>query len=131
MHDLPEGFIQMNQIQPYEFAYSISMWMDDTGPAEGVQLTSRRWIISEPGAQDQVVDGEGVVGMFPILRRNDPPPDRPFRYASKTRVTHLGEATMGGLLRFVRGTRDAPLGGGQELEVEVPTWRMGIPAMLF
>ncbi|MDP6935263.1 MAG: Co2+/Mg2+ efflux protein ApaG [Myxococcota bacterium] len=44
---------------------------------ETVQLLTRRWVITNSGGDEQVVEGSGVVGQQPVLRKGES-----FRYTS-------------------------------------------------
>jgi ApaG protein len=52
--------------QQFVFAYFVRI--ENVG-AETVQLRSRRWLIHDSVGEDTVVEGEGVVGEQPMLRR--------------------------------------------------------------
>mmetsp|Transcript_17866 Transcript_17866/g.46655 ORF Transcript_17866/g.46655 Transcript_17866/m.46655 type:complete len:492 (-) Transcript_17866:44-1519(-) len=81
-----------------------------------VQLKSRHWRIVSDEGQIEEVNGEAVVGEYPILRR----PNRdgtgdtePFVYQSRTISFDEGGShvpSMYGHFRFVPGTLDAPEG---------------------
>lgn len=52
------------------FTYTIRFRLVEDSPYESVRLTSRRWEIQN-GPQVQVVEGPGVVGLYPVLRRGE------------------------------------------------------------
>lgn len=59
---LPDlSFAAMNQ---YVFAYNVSIHNHNSFP---VQLLRRKWIISEGSGDVEVIEGEGVIGVQPVL----------------------------------------------------------------
>jgi len=82
------------------FAYSIRMELLPGFHLQECQLVRRHWVIrgADGRVQDEV-EGEGVVGEFPILRPGQPP----FVYQSCTNSSAEG-SSMEGHLEFVAGT---------------------------
>lgn len=82
------------------FSYSVSMRLLDGYHIKECQLVRRHWVMrNAEGAVEDVVDGEGVIGKFPILRAGGPS----FSYESCTRTGWYG-GSMEGHLEFVNGT---------------------------
>lgn len=67
-----ESFYDEERSSPQEnyyfFAYHVRISNLD---AEPVQLVSREWIITDGNGEEQRVQGPGVVGEQPVLRRGD------------------------------------------------------------
>mmetsp|Transcript_17751 Transcript_17751/g.36883 ORF Transcript_17751/g.36883 Transcript_17751/m.36883 type:complete len:600 (-) Transcript_17751:52-1851(-) len=88
------------------YAYSFKLWTE--GLDYDVQLLSRHWRFEDSEGGVQVVDGEGVIGMYPILHNDGSysekgrhyPRDKfgPFSYQSCT--GNLDVVKMTGHLRF-------------------------------
>jgi len=49
------------------FSYRVSMWMDNDGPRQPLQLLSRHWRIHNADGSSTPVDGLGVIGKTPIF----------------------------------------------------------------
>ncbi len=104
------------------FGYSVRMWREPGAPSMvpgetgSVKLTRRRWVCQEPGAAATAIEGPGVIGLFPVLKRGG----KKFAYCSQTAFASLpGE--MSGCLHF------APQGwehAGLEVGCEVGKWVM-------
>src|SRR5215467_12815750 len=58
----------------YAFAYTVQIANEGTEPA---QLRSRHWIITDGDGKVQEVQGDGVVGVQPLVR-----PSQQFQYTS-------------------------------------------------
>ncbi|KAJ1626988.1 hypothetical protein T492DRAFT_1028933 [Pavlovales sp. CCMP2436] len=54
---------------PQTFCYSLRFLMHPDAPHASAQLVRRRWLISDGSEEPRHVVGDGVVGMFPVLRR--------------------------------------------------------------
>jgi ApaG protein len=67
-----EGFYDEERSSPQEsyyfFAYQVRISNVDS---DTVQLVSREWIITDGNGEEQRVQGPGVVGEQPVLRRGD------------------------------------------------------------
>jgi len=83
-----------------------------------IQLKSRRWVIFDSGHDIQEVEGEGVVGVQPIL-----PPGVNYQYTS---ACHLS-SDMG---RMSGSYLMENLYSKQEFEVEIPAFELIVPVKL-
>lgn len=105
----------------YGFAYTISI---HNRSFYTVQIQSRKWIVRDGDMKDRIVEGEGVVGQFPILS-----PGETFTYQSY----HILRSRFGSALGFYYGvyTLNADPDGyyrpdntfimdGEPFEVEIP-----------
>lgn len=107
------------------FAYNIRMTaVPDRMPSASLQLARRHWRI-RAGATEEVVDGEGVIGLYPRFHR-DQPSTHPFSYESCTHISPPG--AMSGTFTFVVGSLSAPQG---EVQVAVPSFELAVPAFIF
>ena len=99
----------------YVFAYRITIEnLNDFT----IRLKSRRWFIFDSGNDIQVVEGEGVVGVQPIL-----PPGINYQYTS---ACHLS-SDMG---RMSGSYIMENLYNKQEFEVEIPSFELIVPVKL-
>eukprot|EP00930_Biecheleria_cincta_P033228 TRINITY_DN23007_c0_g1_i1.p1 TRINITY_DN23007_c0_g1~~TRINITY_DN23007_c0_g1_i1.p1 ORF type:complete len:515 (+),score=56.21 TRINITY_DN23007_c0_g1_i1:26-1570(+) len=135
---------------PQGWCYSIALRLVDTSQDRGFsscQLKSRRWMIQEDGREPEYVEGEGVVGMFPILmdegwllNAQSDPHDQyhsgevctvpgPFRYQSCAGRNASMKGYMSGELWFVPGTITSPTGAS--FSVTLPPFRLAVPEYIF
>ncbi|GIL50652.1 hypothetical protein Vafri_6782 [Volvox africanus] len=106
------------------FAYSIRFSLLEGWPLKRCQLMRRHWIIKPEPGRVETVQGEGVVGLFPILE-----PDRPeFVYCSCTRQTPT-RGSMEGRFLFIPGSVERP--EGPPFDVICPTFRLDVPDYIF
>ncbi len=87
------------------FAFAYTIQIANNGP-EAVQLLSRRWYITDAHNGVEEVEGEGVVGLQPVIR-----PGATFEYSSGA-VIKTETGTMHGSYRMatVAGKKfDAPI----------------------
>ena len=117
---------------------------------ETCQLHMRHWEIRDAKGGVQRVDGEGVIGMFPVLREGGYRADRVHRagrvegeetsgrfvYQSCTGGNYTAEGrntleggSFGGHLTFVPGTIDDP--EGAPFDVAVKAFRLVHPGYIF
>jgi ApaG protein len=95
----------------YVWAYRIEIANEG---AETVQLTARRWLITDARGVTEEVRGPGVVGEQPILRPGDS-----FVYTSGCPLK-----TPSGLMR---GTYAMQTEAGEAFEAEVPAFSLDSP----
>mmetsp|Transcript_23520 Transcript_23520/g.61881 ORF Transcript_23520/g.61881 Transcript_23520/m.61881 type:complete len:471 (-) Transcript_23520:74-1486(-) len=112
---------------------------------ETCQLHRRHWILQEDGQEPRSVEGEGVVGLFPIMNDDgwlanevsDPHGDygqagqqpAPFVYQSCSgQFPGGGQGTFGGEVTFVPGTMNAPC--GEPFRVRVGPFPLTIPEVV-
>ncbi|GLI60758.1 hypothetical protein VaNZ11_002988 [Volvox africanus] len=106
------------------FAYSIRFSLLEGWPLQRCQLVRRHWVIQPEPGRVETVEGEGVIGLFPILE-----PDRPeFVYCSCTRQTPT-RGSMEGRFQFIPGTMERP--EGTPFDVICPTFRLDVPDYIF
>lgn len=133
------------------WTYSISFRLVGTAAERGFQtcqLYKRKWMIQEDGMPAREVEGEGVVGLFPILtdggwilnRESDPHGQYSmqqgvvsgaFRYQSCS-GRFSGETAQGsfaGTLEFHPGTKRNPT--GQPFYVNLERFRLDMPEFQF
>ncbi len=97
------------------FIYHISVSNRNRFP---VQLLSRHWRIFDSNGEVRYVDGEGVVGLQPIIE-----PDQVFEYSSFCNLnTELG--TMSGTYTLEN------LHSGDLFEVDIPKFELATPTIL-
>jgi F-box protein 3 len=129
------------------WAYSIRVrllgpehgWTAERRGFESCQLITRRWQIFNKGTgQTETVEGEGVIGFYPLLEETRHRPDMQgeeadwfdeptFVYQSCSGRSKGG--TFGGTLRFVPGSIRAPT--GPEFDVVVKTFTLERPKFIF
>jgi len=99
----------------YLFAYHISI---QNNSAHIIQLMRRHWYISDSNGEIREVEGEGVVGVQPILRPGDT-----HTYISACNLrSDMGK--MSGTYLFER------LENGETFEVAVPEFTMLVPVRM-
>lgn len=135
---------------PQGWCYSIALRLIDTSQDREFsrcQLKSRRWMIQEDGREPEFVEGEGVIGMFPILmdegwllNTESDPHDQyhvpeecivpgPFRYQSCAGRNASMKGYISGELWFVPGTIRSPTGAS--FSVTLPPFRLAVPEYIF
>uniref|UniRef100_A0A7S4KF13 ApaG domain-containing protein n=1 Tax=Guillardia theta TaxID=55529 RepID=A0A7S4KF13_GUITH len=119
----------------YWFTYCFRMSAVAALPAEWggtCQLVTRHLVFSDSISESpNIVDGEGVIGDFPILKfgrhqrsTGQPEQEGEYEYASCTGVdSDLGEVS--GSFRFVPGTIKAPK--GPPFDVKIPNIKLIVP----
>eukprot|EP00042_Codosiga_hollandica_P008962 m.20694 g.20694 ORF g.20694 m.20694 type:complete len:220 (-) comp32209_c0_seq2:119-778(-) len=103
------------------YAYSITMRLLQGASFPACRLTRRRWIFSDPGSRQGVhlVEGEGVIGLFPILSLNG----EIFRYQS---CTYGADGSTGtGQFFFVKLQEGGE--AEEEFGVDIPSFTLRIP----
>ena len=115
----------------YRWCYQIQMWADEAAPPQGYLLRNRHWEIRDSGGHVDVVDGEGVVGEYPLLMPGTPPESAPFTYASSTSL-HTASGTMNGWFEFVvpQITADG-VHALATLQATVATWDLQVPEYIY
>jgi ApaG protein len=96
-----------------DYIWSYTVEIENTSP-ETVQLTARRWQITDKNGVTDVVQGPGVVGEQPILREGDT-----FTYTSGCPLS-TPSGLMHGTYRMV--TLD-----GEVFEAEIPAFSLDSP----
>lgn len=95
----------------YVFSYDVEV---RNGGHEAVQLLFRHWHIHDSAGEDTVVDGEGVVGIQPVL-----PPGTSHQYSSFC-VLRSPVGFMEGYYTFARPGQD-------DLRVTIPRFQLEAP----
>lgn len=125
------------------WTYRARFWMTTTSAGasspstvNSAQLASRRWQIQDPlkrGGEVQVVEGPGVIGLYPKLLAegdSDVPPINAFEYNSVT--TFLGPSgLMWGSFSFVPGSLDHPAPGKPPIAAEAAAINFTPPAFIY
>lgn len=135
---------------PQGWTYSITFRLVGTAAERGFktcQLDTRMWEIQDDGGQrPEHVQGEGVVGFFPILtdggwiknQESDPHSQYPgpdgivegvFRYQSCAGRRPSMSGQFGGKLVFVPGTRGKPEGAA--FQARLMPFRLSIPEYIY
>ena len=100
--------------QRYVFAYTVKISNEG---AEGAQLRTRHWIITDGNGKVEEVRGPGVVGQQPFLRPGDH-----FEYTSGcVLVTPRGE---------MRGTYQMHRPDGREFDATIAPFALALPHSL-
>jgi ApaG protein len=55
---------------PYKYGYAYTISIHNISPFT-VQIQSRKWIVKDGDMKDKIVEGEGVVGEFPVLESGE------------------------------------------------------------
>mmetsp|Transcript_30086 Transcript_30086/g.65637 ORF Transcript_30086/g.65637 Transcript_30086/m.65637 type:complete len:471 (+) Transcript_30086:41-1453(+) len=131
------------------WTYSIRFKLVGTEEERGFktcQLKKRHWIIAEEGnVAPEHVEGDGVIGLFPILndegwlanRASDPHLQyeahgqwpAPFIYQSSARFRSSACGTFGGYVEFIPGTIQKPT--GPPFNVRVEPFPFSMPDFLY
>eukprot|EP00760_Papus_ankaliazontas_P008848 PhM_4_TR13936/c0_g1_i1/m.60512/K10290/FBXO3; F-box protein 3 len=127
------------------FAYRIRIWVEDATqmPSSQCQLYARHWVITQINSntnsvsrEPEVVDGEGVIGLYPILDASLVGPNKAsssgnkvpfFEYCSCTHFASGGK--MKGHFTFVPGLLSGPH-LQDTFEVTVPEFECRVPFRL-
>jgi ApaG protein len=97
------------------FGYQISI---ENGSGNTVQLLRRKWFITDSFGTVREVEGEGVVGLQPVLRSGE----------SHTYVSFCNLFSEFGKMRgFYTMVRQSD---GQEFDIEIPEFKMVAPSIL-
>jgi ApaG protein len=96
-----------------EFVFSYQIRMENQGE-EAAQLLFRHWHIHDAGGEDQEVDGEGVIGVQPVLT-----PGQAHEYQSFCVLTSPA-GFMEGYYTFVRPD-------GTRFRVAIPRFKLEAP----
>ena len=95
----------------YFFAYRIRISNVESSTA---QLMSRRWLITDGDGNSETVEGPGVVGEQPLLRKGES-----FEYTSFCPLkTPFGTMQGTYMMRTV---------AGEEFEVDIPSFTLAVP----
>ena len=97
--------------KPHCFAYYISIINEG---AETVAIRGRKWVIEESTGEITAVEGDGVIGEFPILS-----PGQSFSYNSH----HIIRAKNA----VVRGSYLGVTLEGERVVIEIPTFELFVP----
>lgn len=131
------------------WTYSITFRLVGTAAERGFdtcQLFKRKWEITEDGKRPREVEGEGVIGFFPILadggwllnQESDPHGQYSiehglirglFSYQSCSGKLPSMKGSFGGSLEFHPGTRRAPR--GPPFHVRLAPFRLDVPDFMY
>jgi ApaG protein len=96
----------------FMFAYRITIENNNTFP---VQLLRRHWIICDSNAEQKEVEGEGVIGIQPII-----PPNEQYQYISGCNLkSELGKMYGTYLMKNINTQ--------QSFNVKIPVFQMEAP----
>ncbi|CDW81296.1 UNKNOWN [Stylonychia lemnae] len=97
--------LQYHSQRRYYFTYQIRVMVDPDheGEFDDCQLTTRHWeIYTANSSVPEVVDGAGVIGLFPHIRKNG----QIFSYQSATYQTELGGRMQGWFeFKYLKGEK--------------------------
>lgn len=96
----------------YFFAYRIQI---SNNSAYTVQLMSRKWFIADSTYDIREVEGEGVVGVQPVIAPGDS-----YTYVSGCQL----QSGIGEMWGYYQIARQEP---GDMIEVEIPRFNMTVP----
>ena len=99
--------------------------LDVEDAVDQCQLISRSWTINNEGEEEEHVQGEGVIGQYPILTRGG----AEFQYESCTYISTRG--SMHGHFTFVIGTIAQPRTPKTHFDAIVPTFHMSLPRFVY
>jgi len=131
------------------WSYSIGFKLVGTAAERGFetcQLARRKWIIAEDGQRPDSVEGDGVIGLFPILAdggwllndESDPhnqyqleegKVDGFFRYQSCSGPMRSMSGSFSGELQFIPGSRRRP--SGQPIWAKLEPFKLCVPEYLY
>ncbi|KAK9058984.1 hypothetical protein SSX86_021602 [Deinandra increscens subsp. villosa] len=126
----PEFSDLMDEAEKYMFAYSIRMSLKPEGcfvngaPFDSCQLYWRHWIIKSNDTVVGDINGEAVIGQYPLLR----PREKEFVYESCT-TSAASPGSIEGSFTFIPGRLVDPKGG--PFEVEVAKFPLVLPDYIF
>ena len=111
-----EQFYQPDYSNPLQmefmFAYRITIENNNSFP---VQLLRRHWIICDSNAEQKEVEGEGVIGIQPII-----PPNEQYQYISGCNLkSELGKMYGTYLMKNINTQ--------QRFDVKIPVFQMEAP----
>lgn len=122
---------ELSRPSEYWFSYSMRMHIPESSssaaPPAGCQLLSRHLIFDKGvrGVPPQIVDGEAVIGMHPLLKVGEPE----FVYQSCTSAPAAANwdypPTVSGSFRFVPGSIENPT--GPPFDVSIPLIELNMP----
>ncbi|CAL0329191.1 unnamed protein product [Lupinus luteus] len=127
---IPELVDLQDDVEKYLFAYSIRMSLEPQGcvingmPFSSCQLHWRHWVIRANESVVSDVNGEAVIGMYPLLC----PGDKEFVYQSCTPLP-TSSGSVEGSFTFVPGRLAEPKGG--PFKVTVARFPLQVPDYLF
>ena len=98
--------------KPHCFAYHISIWNEGN---ETISIYGRKWVVRESSGDITAVEGDGVVGEFPILA-----PGEHFSYNSYHMIHALSAVAQGSYL----GSTDK----GAKVILNIPKFDMVVPS---
>ena len=102
------------------YTYHITMSMPDDAPeSESCKLISRHWEVQDENGDEHVVDGDGVVGCFPVMQ-----PGAEFSWRSYTTFKTMHGGSMQGYftMYFLRNP-------GRTINITCPKFKMKRPPL--
>ena len=109
----PEFLTEQSDAANDDYVWSYTVMIENTSSVT-VQLTARRWKITDRNGITEIIQGAGVVGEQPILQKGDS-----FTYTSGGPLT-----TPSGLMR---GTYRMVTLEGEVFEAEIPAFSLDSP----
>jgi len=97
--------------KPHCFAYHISIWNKGE---ETISIRGRKWVVTEANGDVSAVEGDGVVGEFPVLS-----PGEHFSYNSYHMIHASRAVAQGSYLGITER--------GDRMVLDIPTFEMVVP----
>ncbi len=110
-----EGTFFKNYKMHYAFGYTITI---ENQSKDTVQLISRHWDVFDSLKELETIDGEGVIGNKPVIK-----PGKSHTYSSGCLLT----SPIGAMKGYYNM---AHLSSAENIEVEVPTFKLAAPFAL-
>lgn len=110
----PEFRPEASRTGLYVFSYHIRI---ENHTSDTLQLLTRHWKIQDGERQTIQVDGEGVVGLQPVIQ-----PGKHFEYSSWVQIEHVPGVMQGHYFCLT--------GEGVSLRVEIPAFVLKLPGTL-
>ena len=103
------------QSSPFDnfFIWEYNIHIKNKSP-DIVQLLRRHWVLVDDKGQMQEIEGDGVIGLQPVLKQGDE-----FEYSSSVHLTEPSGVMM--------GTYDMVKMDGDVLRVEIPSFSLDCP----
>lgn len=113
---VPEYIEENSDVQSDSYAFAYTITIENLG-SETVQLLERHWIVMSAGTQIAEVNGPGVVGVQPVLKKGER-----FEYTSGA-IIHDPTGSMHGAYTFRRED-------GSLFNVQIPKFDLVYPMII-
>ena len=117
----------------YVFAYTVTIRNLGRAP---VQLLGRYWLITNGNGRETEVQGEGVVGVQPLIA-----PGEEYQYLSLIHISEPTETSRRQRQMCIRDSIETPLGtmqghyemideNGVPFSIDIPVFRLAVPTLI-